>query len=114
MRDAQDEPRVHFRDIKPYEAPTSWADLTGPSHGTVALPHSVFWAPGGGLVDLDAPGVLPMAYQAVISEGTAADQARLLNRDRLREVWAELVLPRRARQTWEERFPALARTAPPS
>ncbi|MBB2925544.1 transcriptional regulator [Cellulomonas cellasea] len=103
--------RVYFRDVKPYETPTSLADLAGPPGGVVELPHAVFWAPGGGRIDLDESGGLAMAYQAVIGEGTATDQVRVLNRDRLREAWPELMLPRRARELWEDRFPELRRTA---
>jgi hypothetical protein len=52
-----------------------------------------------------------MVYQAVISEGSAADQTRIINRDSLIEVWADLMLPRRARDLWEDRFPELGVTA---
>lgn len=103
--------RVYFRDVKPYEAPATLADLEGPPGGVVDLPHAVFWAPGSQRVDLDEPGGLAMVYQAVIGEGTVADQVRVLNRDRLREAWADLMLPRRARELWEDRFPELRHPA---
>ncbi len=103
--------RVFFRDIKPYEAPNDLAELRGPSGGVVELSHSVLWAPGGGAVDLDEPGGIHMAYQALLSEGAVADQVAALNRDRLIEVWPELMLPRRVRELWEGRFPELRDTA---
>lgn len=99
--------RVYFRDIKPYEMPARLDDLSGPAGGVIELPHSVLWAPGGSCVDLDVPGGTMMAYQAVIGEGTVADQIRVLHRGRLMQVWVELMLPRRARALWEAQFPEL-------
>lgn len=103
--------RVFFRDVKPYEAPESLDELRGPAGGVVELRHSVLWAPGGRHVDLDEPGGVGLAYRAVLSEGTVADQAAVMNRDRLTEVWDELLLPRRVRELWESRFPELRQTA---
>lgn len=99
--------RVFFRDMKPYEVPRSLDDLKGPSGDIVELPHTVLWAPGGGHVDLDAEGGVNLAYRAVLAEGTVADQVAVVNRDRLVAVWPELLLPRRVRQLWEDRFPEL-------
>lgn len=99
--------RVFFRDVKPYDAPSSLDDLRGPDGGVVVLSHDVLWAPGGGEVDLDEPGGTPLAYQAVLAEGTADDQVAVLNRDRLMRVWPELMLPARVRALWEGRFPEL-------
>lgn len=101
--------RVFFRDVKPYEVPDSLDPLHGPAGGVVQLSHSVLWAPGGGRVGLDEPGGTAMAYQAVLAEGTVADQVSVLNRDRLVVVWAELMLTRRIRDLWEGRFPELRR-----
>jgi hypothetical protein len=101
------EGRVFFRDVKPYEAPDSLEQLRGPAGGVVGLSHSVFWAPGGGRVDLDVPGGRAMAYQALICEGTAEEQALVLNRGWLITVWGELMLPPRVRDLWEGRFPEL-------
>jgi len=99
--------RAFFRDLKPYEIVDSLGQLDGPSAGVVELPHSLFWAPGGGRIDLDEAGGTAMAYQAVLSEGTAADQRALLNRHVLLSVWQELMLPRRVRDLWEAKFPEL-------
>ncbi len=100
------EARVFFRDTKPYEAPATLDDLEGPARGTVDLPHSVYWGPERA-VDLGTPGGIRKAYQAVLREGTAADQTRLLNREVLRREWNELALPDRVRVLWESRFPEL-------
>lgn len=101
------ERRVFVRDVKPYEVPERLDDLKGPAGGVVELPHTVLWAPGGGRVDLDEEGGVGLAYRAVVAEGSVADQVAILNRDRLVAVWQELLLPRRARELWEARFPEL-------
>lgn len=76
------EARVYFRDVKPYEVPGSLDELRGPVGGVVELRHSVLWAPGDGRVDFDEPGGVGIAYRAVLSEGTVADQTAVLNRAR--------------------------------
>lgn len=45
-----------------------------------------------------------MAYQALLSEGTAEVQTRLLNKRLLIAVWPELSLDSRVRDLWESRF----------
>ena len=105
------DPRVFLRDVKPYEVPESLDQLHGPAHGVVVLRHSVLWSPGGGEVDLDEPGGVNLAYRAVIAEGKVEDQIQVLNRRKLIEVWGELLLPRRTRLMWEQRFPELKTTA---
>ncbi len=61
------------------------------------------------MVNLDSEGGADvMAYQATLSEGRVVDQVKLLNRDLLTELWPRLVLPQRARELWESRFPELA------
>ena len=75
------------------------------------MSHSVLWASGGGLVDLDRPGALRMAYRAVLNEGTVEDLVQVLNRDVLIAVWPELLLPLRVMSMWESRFPELRSSA---
>jgi hypothetical protein len=70
------------------------------------MPHSVLWSPKHS-VNLDVPGGIPMAYQAILSEGTPEEQENLLNEDVLHRCWNDLVLPVRVRTLWETRFPAL-------
>lgn len=103
--------RVYFRDVKPYAVVDSLDQLHGPARGMVELSHSVLWAPGGGCVDLDEPGGIVMAYQAVLTEGTVEDLEKVLHRDRLIAVWPELILDRRVRELWESRFAELASSA---
>lgn len=103
--------RVLFGGVKPYFAPSSLDLLEGPRDGTVELPHSVLWAPGGGVVDLDEPGGTNVAYQALLNEGTVDDQIRWLNRERLIEWWPRLRLPVRVRTLWQGRSPELSARA---
>lgn len=106
------EQRTFFRDHRPYDSPERLEDLAGPAGGVVDVPHEVLWAPGGPARDLDDAAVRRMVYVAVIAEGTRADQAALLNRDLLVEDWPRLMIPRRARELWEARFPELTSTEP--
>lgn len=105
------ERRVYFRDVKPYALVDSLDQLSGPTGGVVELSRSVLWAPGGGRVDLDEPGCLGLAYRAVLADGTVEDLVRTLDRDRLIAVWHDLLLPRRVRELWENRFPELRQPA---
>jgi len=98
--------KVFYRDTKPYHTPGRLVDLKGPACGSLSLPHSIFWS-SERVVDLDAPGGIPMAYQAILSEGTPEEQEVLLNETVLIKHWSELVLPARVRTLWETRFPVL-------
>lgn len=101
------EQRVYFRDVKPYHAPESLADLRGPAGGRVFLPKTVWWAPGDGWIDIDEPGGTSLAYRVVITEGQSENQIEVLNATRLKKVWGDLVLPERVRVLWETRFSEL-------
>lgn len=101
------EGRVYLRDVKPYAIVDNLDQLRGPVSGTVELSHSVLWAPGGPDVDLDEPGGIGLAYRAVLNEGIVEDLEQILNRDRLVDVWPDLMLGRRVREMWESRFPEL-------
>jgi hypothetical protein len=99
--------RLLFKDIVPYDMPTSLEALRGPATGMLDLPVTVYWGPHHRF-DLGDPADLETAYQALVREGTTADQESLLNDRLLRRVWPELMLPERCRRVWEERFPGLA------
>lgn len=99
--------RVLYRDIVPYETPSSLSALRGPASGVVELPITVHWGPSR-TFDLSDTGARRMAYRAPVREGTAQDQEQLLNERLLRAEWANLVLPARCQALWEERFPDLA------
>ena len=93
---AQGSTRVRFRDVKPYDAPASLDDLRGPRDGELVLPHHIHWGPRRD-VNLSRKGDVLTAYQATISEGMVADQASILNRSLLLELWPELILSNRVR-----------------
>lgn len=99
--------RVRFRDVKPYDAPASLDELRGPYDGPIDLPHSVRWQADRLGVDVSNLGWRRMAYQALLAEGTASEQRRLMNRDRLIETWPILNMDPRVRVLWEGRFPRL-------
>lgn len=99
--------RVRFRDIKPYDAPASLAELRGPYDGPIDLPHAVRWQADHLGVNVSVLGWRRMAYQALLAEGTADEQRLLMNRERLIELWPTLNMDVRVRALWEGRFPEL-------
>jgi len=99
--------RVLYKDIVPYDTPTSLDSLRGPATGVLDLPITVYWGPRQRF-DLQEAADLETAYQALVRDGTTADQEALLNEGLLRRLWPELMLPERCRRTWEDRFPDLA------
>lgn len=99
--------RVLFQDVIPYDAPASLAELRGPASGTMILPHTIHWGPGR-VADLDAEDGRSKAYRAIVREGTAVQQAELLNAALLVKLWPSLRLPARCRAAWEARIPELA------
>lgn len=98
--------RVLYRDLVPYETPSSLSALRGPAAGVLELPITVHWGPSR-TFDLSNAGERRMAYRALVREGTAQVQEKLLNEQLLRAEWANLVLPARCQELWEERFPDL-------
>lgn len=99
--------RVLFRDVIPYEVPSSLSALRGPHDGMLEVPIIVHWGPSR-VFDLGEAGQRRMVYQALVREGTPQVQEALLNETLLRQEWAGLILPERCRALWEERFPELA------
>ena len=99
--------RVRFRDIKPCDAPAALDELHGLYVGVIDLPHAVRWQADRFGVDVSVVGWRRMAYQALLAEGTADEQRRLMNRDRLIETWPILSMDPRVRDLWEGRFPEL-------
>ncbi len=99
--------KVLYRDVVPYDTPTSLNALRGPATGMLELPISVHWGPHRtyDLSDLDDR---VFAYQQLVREGTTADQEALLNADLLRQVWGEMILPERCLALWEDSFDELA------
>lgn len=99
--------KMLYRDIVPYETPSSLSALRGPASGLVELPITVHWGPTR-VVDLADTGQRRMAYRALVREGTPEIQEELLNEGLLRTEWAGLILPERCRALWEDRFPGLS------
>jgi hypothetical protein len=99
-------PRIRFRDLKPYEIVDSLDDLRGPATGTIHLPKWVRWQDDGD-VDIEDPGGVRMAYQALLAEGTSEIQAQLLNRGLLIAAWSDLSLDSHVRELWEGKFSEL-------
>jgi hypothetical protein len=95
--------RVLFKDVVPYDTPSSLSALRGPASGVIELPLAIYWGPRR-LYDLSDRHDLRSAYQAVVREGTPDIQHALLNEQLLRRVWSELMLPERCRRIWESRF----------
>lgn len=81
--------RVLYRDIMPYNTPTSLDDLHGPASGPLEMPITVHWGPRH-VFDLDDLGQRRAAYRAIVREGTADVQTELLNAGLLRELWSDL------------------------
>jgi hypothetical protein len=99
--------RVLFRDVIPYEAPTSPSALRGPHDGMLNVPIIAHWRPSHEF-DLGKAGQRRMVYRALVREGTPQVQEALLNETLLRQEWEGLILPERCGALWEERFPELA------
>ncbi|NQX15025.1 transcriptional regulator [Rathayibacter sp. VKM Ac-2857] len=98
--------RVLYGASKQYALPPSLEDRDGPASGVIELPLAVYWGPDP-VVDLGTDSGAEKAYQALIQEGHVRDLVALIDSTRLRTVWAELLIPRRARAEWETRFPEL-------
>jgi hypothetical protein len=99
-----------YAEAKPYALPTSLAELSGPTVGTVILPRHIDWGPHYEYDLSDAADVVLM-YERVIRESqTAADLHTYLNASVLRRVWPDLFLPLRARDLWQTSFPQLSTT----
>lgn len=98
--------RVQFRDVIPYEVPSSLSTLHGPADGKLTVPITVHWGPSR-MFDLDEAGQRRMVYQTLVREGTPQVQEALLNETLLRQEWSGMILPERCRALWEVRFPEL-------
>ena len=100
-------PPVRYADFMPFATPDSLDDLQGPLNGVVIAPHRICTAPDS-RYDLDRPALRWSLYSATVRDGTAADQAALLDKDELIRLWPDLNLPGPCRDKWERKFPLLA------
>jgi hypothetical protein len=92
--------------------PERLTDLSGPAHGTVALPLHVVWS-GLRSFDLDRPRSRMSLYRTVLAEGQREDLTAFLNPDLLLALWPVLrtLISRTIRDVWESRFSDLAAQA---
>jgi hypothetical protein len=86
--------------------------LTGPTSGSVELPHRLVWQGATRVFDLDQPDLLRWVYEIVLREAVTRDELRAwLDGPTLVREWPNLHLPRGVRQAWEQRHPQLRRHA---
>lgn len=104
--------RRRYADTRPYpDPPANLEELTGSTSGRIELPVTIDWGPKRSY-DLARDADRRLVYEMVLQE--AADTSELgiyVNGAALVQVWSQLFLPRRVRQSWEGRFPELARAA---
>ena len=96
-----------YSDRKPYVVADRLEELTGPTTGTVTLPHHLDWS-GRADYDLDRPNRLASMYKAVLNEAAKVQDLRdWIDQRKLVELWPRIWLPVRLRDLWESRFPEL-------
>jgi hypothetical protein len=96
-----------YSDRKPYVVADRLEELTGPTTGTVTLPHHLDWS-GQADYDLDRPKRLASMYKAVLNEAAKVQDLRdWIDQRKLVELWPRIWLPVRLRDLWESRFPEL-------
>jgi hypothetical protein len=99
-----------YGDRRPYVVAETLTALSGPTAGTVTLPHHLDWS-GHAEYDLSRPARLASMYKAVLTEASTVDDLNTwLDADLLRRLWPALWLPPQLRRRWEESFPELAAT----
>jgi hypothetical protein len=98
--------KILFKDVVPYDTPSSLDALNGPASGEIELPLAIYWGPRRRYA-LSDDRDLRSAYQALVRDGTTQAQEDMLNEVLLLRVWSALVLPERCRRIWEDRFPNL-------
>jgi hypothetical protein len=101
-----------YADARPYpDPPANLDDLTGPTSGRIELPVTIDWGPKRSY-DLARDADRRLVYEMVLQEAADASELGIyVNGAALVKVWSQLFLPRRVRQSWEGRFPELARAA---
>jgi hypothetical protein len=95
---------------RPVALPADLAELRGPLTGMVRLPLSIY-ASGQGPArsfDLSNEAERIELYEIVLTDGTADDVCRYINREELLRLWRRLWLPPHVRQVWEPRLGVVA------
>jgi hypothetical protein len=103
---SQDGPPFTYAEVRPYAVALSLAELQGPDHGVLELPHELAWS-GRRRFDLDDDYDRDAAYKIVFEEGREEHFRRFVNGTLLRRHWAEIHPARQVRALWEQRFPEL-------
>lgn len=94
---------------RPFQVVTDLKALRGTASGTVAVPDDLADAVLAGAVDVDDPERCTLLYERVLLSGSSTLQADVLNRDRLIQLWPDLMrdLPASVVGVWQQRFPEL-------
>ena len=95
---------------RPVAVVADLADLRGPLSGVVRLPLHVY-ASGQGPArgfDMASEAERIELYEIVLTDGTAEDISRYVNREELLRLWLRLWLPPHVRQVWEPRLSVVA------
>ena len=95
---------------RPVSLPAALAELRGPLTGMVRLPLRIY---ASGLrparsFDLSNEAERIELYEIVLTDGTAEDVCRYVNREELLRLWPRLWLPSYVRQVWEPRLGVVA------
>ena len=95
---------------RPVSLPADLAELRGPLTGIVQLPLCVY-ASGQGPArrfDMTNDAERIELYEIVLTDGTAEDVCRYVNREELLRLWPRLWLPPHVRRVWEPRLGVVA------
>lgn len=90
-----------------YLVPDSLGRLQGPVAGTVALPLHLDWGPDRSYAVEDDASCTALYQLTLQTSGSLPEICRIINADRLIELWPTIQLPDRCRQQWEAAFPQL-------
>jgi hypothetical protein len=90
---------------RPVAIPEEFDDRGTPkASGIVTLPFNVRWSDPVVTYDMAVQKDRLRVYEQVLREGTEADVLHFIDPDKLVELFDELVLPPKVRETWEEWF----------
>ncbi|MGW1362938.1 hypothetical protein ACWCQP_36720 [Streptomyces chartreusis] len=94
---------------RPFQVVTSLSELGGAPTGTVQVPDGLADPALADDVDVSDSDRCSLLYQRVLLHGSSTLQTDVLNRDRLVQLWPDLVhdLPAAITQVWQQRFPEL-------
>jgi hypothetical protein len=103
-------PPALYGERRPHTVAETLDALTGPTTGTVELPHHLNWS-GTPTYDLNTTDGITSMYKTVLSEALdVADLHAWLNKAQLVQLWPSIPLPPKVRRLWEKRFPELPTT----